>query len=291
MWILVTAVVSASLLGSMHCVGMCGPLAIWASGGGNLAGREVFQATLLYHVGRLTTYLMAGLAAGLVGHWVDLGGQLLGIQLLAARLVGSLMVAAGLFRLVNLLAIHSSWRLPTKLTMLWSSNANNSPSLVARALMWLRPSIMRLPLQVRGLVTGLLTVLLPCGWLYLFALVAAGTGSLVMGPIVMLSFWIGTVPALIGLVAGTLALASRFRAIVPAIASVVIIVGGMYTFSGRGFAALHSLRDIQVSSSLVVPSSECSETISDQDIEDELQRLTSTPLPCCIEHGVKKESP
>ena len=63
--VLATAVVTASLLGSMHCVGMCGPLAIWASGGGDQVSRgTLLTSTSLYHAGRLTTYTLAGCIAG-----------------------------------------------------------------------------------------------------------------------------------------------------------------------------------------------------------------------------------
>jgi sulfite exporter TauE/SafE len=48
---------------------------------------------------------------------------------------------------------------------------------------------------------GLLAVFLPCGWLYSFVLLAAGSGSEVSGAKVMLAFWLGTLPAL--LAAGT----------------------------------------------------------------------------------------
>ena len=74
MWLLISAVVTASLLGSMHCVGMCGPLAIWASGAGEgRRGRQLAVATTLYHLGRLMTYALAGLIAGGAGQLVDLG--------------------------------------------------------------------------------------------------------------------------------------------------------------------------------------------------------------------------
>src|SRR6056297_781995 len=94
------AVLTASLLGSMHCVGMCGPLAIWASGAGDKVGPKTLAAsTSLYHFGRLTTYALAGAIAGLLGSLVDIGGGVLGIQVAAARLVGTVMVAMGVFKL------------------------------------------------------------------------------------------------------------------------------------------------------------------------------------------------
>ena len=49
----------------------------------------------------------------------------------------------------------------------------------------------------RALSIGLLTAFLPCGWLYLFALKAAGTGSPFEGALFMIAFWLGSVPALV----------------------------------------------------------------------------------------------
>ena len=53
-----------------------------------------------------------------------------------------------------------------------------------------------LPPMAHALATGLLTTLLPCGWLYAFVALAAGTASAPLGALVMLTFWIGTLPAI-----------------------------------------------------------------------------------------------
>lgn len=277
MWILIGAVVTASLLGSMHCVGMCGPLAIWASGAGEGGAKSrMILATGLYHAGRLVTYALAGFLAGASGRLIDFGGEALGVQLVAARLAGSLMILFGAFRL---------WQLGGGRS--WSVSQGPSvapkPPLVTRILIRVRPFIFRLPLAARGLVTGLLTALLPCGWLYLFALVAAGTGSVTSGPLIMVAFWVGTVPALVGLVAGTQVLAERFRRLVPLAAALLLIAGGCYTASGRGFQRLNSLADIRSSSRLAEPAIPGATGQQDQatDIATEMERLVDTPLPCC----------
>ena len=285
MWILVSAIVTASLLGSMHCVGMCGPLAIWASGASDrISTNQMTLATTLYHLGRLLTYALAGMLAGAAGQLVDMGGQALGVQLFAARIVGGLMTVFGLLQLLKLAG---QWRV---------SQTNfvgpaPQPSLVTRWLLKLRPLVFRLSVPARGLATGLLTAFLPCGWLYLFALVAAGTGSMLMGSVVMIAFWIGTVPALVGLVTGTQALALRFCRVIPIGAAVLLIVGGCYTASGRGFASLNSLSDIRLSSSadfvklqLDAPSASAS------DMAAGLNKLIETPLPCCVEDNVARRS-
>ncbi|HXS19435.1 MAG TPA: sulfite exporter TauE/SafE family protein, partial [Polyangiaceae bacterium] len=52
---------------------------------------------------------------------------------------------------------------------------------------------------VRASLLGTLTPLLPCGWFYAFALTAAGTARASHGALVMTVFWLGTVPALLGM--------------------------------------------------------------------------------------------
>ncbi len=281
MLLLLTAVVTASLLGSMHCVGMCGPLAIWASGAGQQTPRrQLVTAAGLYHLGRLLTYALAGLIAGALGQLADVGGQALGIQLVAARLAGGIMIAAGVIKLWQM------WRLRSGKG---AKQVNVKATSISGLLVKLRPYVMRLPIAARGLATGLLTALLPCGWLYLFALVAAGTGSMTMGPLVMAAFWVGTVPALVGLVAGSALLATRFRTVVPVVAAILLIVGGCYTAAGRGFAKLNSLSDIRPTAHVIGKAGKASDTnnpsetqpVSATELAASIGDLSKTPLPCC----------
>ncbi|KAA1258915.1 hypothetical protein LF1_14390 [Rubripirellula obstinata] len=291
MWILIAAVASASLLGSTHCVGMCGPLAMWASGVGESANSrgQVIRSTTLYHLGRLTTYSMAGAIAGGLGSLVDIGGGALGIQLAAARVVGVMMIVIGLVRLAPLIGFGKSQATGPK------------PSRIGQMVAKARPYVYQLSPSARALSVGLLTTLLPCGWLYLFALVAAGTGDIVTGAIVMAAFWLGTVPALTAMIAGTMVLSTRLIKTVPIAAAVLLIVAGGYTAMGRGFANLQSLADIrssadvsteQTSSESVQPKcccegeSSCSVSdgdVSSGDIAAQIKTLTETPLPCCAE--------
>ena len=251
--VLATAVVTASVLGSMHCVGMCGPLAIWASGGGDQVGRGVLVAsTALYHLGRLVTYALAGCLAGAVGGAIDIGGDALGVQVAAARVVGGVMISIGVWKL---------WSMGTGR----SKQAELTPSAVGKVLVRLRPYLFRLPVAGRGFATGLLTTLLPCGWLYLFALIAAGTGSPMRGAIVMAAFWVGSVPALVALVAGVRVLAVRYARLIPAVAALALIFAGCFTASGRGFSGLDSLSELQSSGTAL----------------EQIEQADDKVLPCC----------
>ena len=262
MLVLLSAVLGASLLGSMHCVGMCGPLAIFASGAGDSAPRNrVLTATALYHIGRLTTYMIAGMIAGLIGSVVDSSGQFLGFQLAAARVVGSVMIGIGIFKIWQSVVSRTDVKQISK------------PSLVSSLLVRLRPLVFRLGPGSRALVIGLLTTLLPCGWLYLFALIAAGTGDPLNGMLVMFAFWVGTVPALTTLISGTFALSGKFRTMTPPIVATMLILGGLFTASGRGFASLSSLEQLETAATSAEP----------KDGRIDVETIVETPLPCCSE--------
>ncbi|QDT03837.1 hypothetical protein K227x_22220 [Rubripirellula lacrimiformis] len=264
MLILISAILTASLLGSMHCIGMCGPLAMWASGVGDKASRgTVIVSTSMYHLGRMITYVLAGFIAGTLGGAIDMGGQWIGIQVAAARVVGVCMVLVG------------GWKLFTLVRGRSAPVGELKPSRVGGVLVKLRPFLFRLPLVGRAFATGLLTTLLPCGWLYLFALIAAGTGSPKLGPVVMFAFWVGTVPALTALIAGSQLLSRRFTMAVPSLAAGMLILTGCYTASGRGFANLDSISALRAS------------VVVDQSVDpsaallQQVRKSADAPLPCC----------
>lgn len=300
MWILASAVLTASLMGSLHCVGMCGPLALWAAGADQQTsfGRMLVPTTL-YHGGRLLTYMLVGFMAGYVGQLVDWSGNTLGIQILAARLVGCAMIVVGLIATWRLTKpwlrsrLSSRWwifnRQPVRSSALQQVPTDSvgiayvppQPNWLTRQLIRLRPRLFRYPLAVRATIVGLLTALLPCGWLYLFALLAAGTGSAVAGAGLMAAFWLGSVPALVSLVASTRLLRASLQRALPFAASIMLIVAGAYTATGRGMAELNGTW--KVSSSLVeqLQSGKSIHDLEPGDISKGMEQLVATPLPCC----------
>jgi uncharacterized protein len=82
-------------------------------------------------------------------------------------------------------------------------------------------------------VLGLATTLLPCGWLYAFAVVAAGTGQALGGAAVMAAFWAGTVPALALVGVGIAGLGARVRRHVPVLTSLALLCVGLVAVFGR----------------------------------------------------------
>ncbi|HMP78412.1 MAG TPA: sulfite exporter TauE/SafE family protein, partial [Pirellulaceae bacterium] len=114
---LLTTVFVVSLLGSLHCVGMCGPFALLAGTHGRPSGpgtdspaRHRWAAVAGYHAGRLATYTLLGLVCGGLGMIVDFGGALYGWQRTASYLAGGVMIGVGIWALLRQAAWVSGWK-------------------------------------------------------------------------------------------------------------------------------------------------------------------------------------
>ncbi len=196
------------LVGSAHCAGMCGPLALALPATGNTRG-TFLAGRLLYNAGRLVTYAALGAAFGLLGQTFALAGFQRWISL-----------AAGLAILTGLFAS--------------SRFAVGLPAVSAVG--WLKASFGKL-LQQRSLASvfliGLLNGFLPCGLVYAAAAAATATAHFLDGAMAMISFGLGTVPMMLGLsLAGPrLHTAFRFRLqrLVPAS---LVIVGTLLVLRG-----------------------------------------------------------
>lgn len=216
---LFTTVFVASLLGSVHCAGMCGGFVAFYAGSDVQAGRARWLAHGAYSGGRLVTYSVLGAVAGLLGRAVDLAGSAAGLQRFAAILAGSVMVAWGLVGLLRALGVVlPRMPLPGPLERLY-----------ARTLAAMRGK----PPVVRAAMLGLASTLLPCGWLYAFAVTAAGTASAGWGAAVMAAFWLGTLPMLVGLGAVVQQLSGPLRRHLPALSAVALVVVGLLSVVHR----------------------------------------------------------
>lgn len=220
---LLLAVFVASLLGSLHCAGMCGPFVAFATlrakGAAPRAQKGSAALQVAYHTGRLLAYFTLGALAGVLGATLNLGGSLLGIGRLAGFCAGLLLIIVGSARVLGLLGV----RVP----------ALPRSSLLARGIALGHAAASRFaPLQ-RAWAIGILTAILPCGWLYAFVAVAAGTGNALGGTATMAVFWTGTVPILAGIGAGlgqVVLRASRYFQL----AIAVLVIGlGLSSIAGR----------------------------------------------------------
>ncbi|RMH00917.1 MAG: sulfite exporter TauE/SafE family protein [Planctomycetota bacterium] len=214
MFALAAGVLVASLLGSLHCAGMCGGLVAFVAGGGGGA-----RAQAAWHGGRLAAYAALGAASGALGAAIDLGGSVVGVKEAAATLAGGLMVAFGLVVLLRWRGL----RLP----------APPLPSALRSAFARAFAAVGEMPPVPRAALIGLLTALLPCGWLYAFVVTAAGTGDPLAGALAMTAFWAGTLPVLAALGAGVQRLAGSLGRHLPVAAALLLIGVGLYTVFGR----------------------------------------------------------
>jgi sulfite exporter TauE/SafE len=174
----------AGLMGSGHCLGMCGGIAT--------ALGSVAPATLprpwwdvLYHVGRILSYLTFGMVAGALGA----AGLYYSGATAYARLAMATVIALLGLKLILSGAAAGGWlRAPERLgATLWRQ---------------LQPRVARhLPRSPvpRALLAGALWGWLPCGLVYSALLASGAAGSAGGGGATMLAFGLGTVPAMAGL--------------------------------------------------------------------------------------------
>lgn len=201
------AVLLAALAGSVHCGAMCGAFAA------HCGSRPA--PGVAYHLGRLLAYVTLGMIAGALGAGIDvLAAQVLGLQRVAAVLMGlTLMV----------IALRLGWprAARTPLVQIGEPGQAAAPSAPTRLVRLLRRRDAGGALGV-----GLLSGLLPCGWLWGFLALAASRGSVLGGAVVMLAFWAGTVPILLavgGLVGRLTARVKRWAR--PAVATGMFMAG------------------------------------------------------------------
>lgn len=211
---LVAPILLASLVGSPHCAGMCGGFVAFYAGQG---GRRPW-AHAAYNGGRLASYVALGLLAGALGAGVDRMGAAAGVSRGAAVLAGTLMIAWGAAALLAAAGV----RLP----------GPSAPALHGRLAAALR-AVHGQPPEVRALVVGLLSTLLPCGFLYAFVAAAAATGSAAAGALVMAAFWLGTVPVMAGLGLVAQRALGPLRRRLPLVTAAALLVVGLLTVAGK----------------------------------------------------------
>ena len=225
---LASSVLAASLVGSLHCAGMCGGIAACAGGVGECSARRSALASGIYHVSRGASYAGVGMLAGAVGQAVDGGGALVGMQRVAAIAAGLMVALVGVALLARASGAGAATGMP-------------APAWLARIVAAIHRRALGLAPPQRAAAIGLASVLLPCGWLWAFAAVAAGTGVWWQGGVVMIAFWIGTVPVLAALGAGVASLGGAQRRWVTALAGAAMVAVGVHTAFVRAPLAQRAL--------------------------------------------------
>jgi sulfite exporter TauE/SafE len=211
----ILTIFTIAFLGSFgHCVGMCGGIVIAYSSTKIEQGWSKTKQSIshiLYSLGRVLTYSILGAIFGYVG----------GVATFSNIASGSLLLLAGLAMLLTGLSLLGKIKF---LTVIEHSVSSSS---------WYQKSFRSL-LSNGSLFSffllGMLNGLLPCGFVYFFAITAASTANPMYGALVMFIFGIATIPALfsLGFFVG-LFKQSGFRNLMIKIAALLVIVFAVYT--------------------------------------------------------------
>ena len=208
---MVWTAVLLGFLGSFHCVGMCGPIALAVGGRGR---KKLLFNKVMYNLGRSLTYAVLGLMIGSVGFSLSLAGIQRGLSIGMGLLVVLLSLSykkADQFLSVPALSTVVSW-IKFKLSHYLISGS-----------------------KAAFFSTGLVNGLLPCGMVYMALVVAMGMQSPLQGAVYMFSFGIGTIPMLLGLmVSGDFLPVVRRQQFQKAIPYLGLLIGILMVFRGLG---------------------------------------------------------
>jgi hypothetical protein len=221
MFAIVLPVLASSLLGSVHCAAMCGGFVCLYAG-----DTRGWKGHVAYNGGRLVSYLVAGAIAGTVGASVNRAGAFVGLSRAAAIVGGGLLVLWGASLALRALGVR--WFSPRDV------------SLPQRLLGPLLQRTRGRSATIRAGAIGLLSTLLPCGWLYAFVVTAGGTGRITSALLVMTAFWAGTLPAMLTVGAGLQRLTGPLRTRLPLLTAAAVMVIGALTMAGRLAAPLQA---------------------------------------------------
>ncbi len=205
-------VLSGFLLGlasSLHCVGMCGPIVIAMNRANGLNGKG-WERLLLYQGGRVSTYIVLGLLAGLLGLGVRIGGWQQWLSIISGILI---------------LAIYFLPRTG------WFKGATINFSPVTSRI---SQQMQKRTLLSSG-ITGMLNGLLPCGMVYVAVAGSLAGTSLWQSAGFMAMFGLGTTGALVGVSLGGGWLGKRLAKMSPyIIPAFVCIIGCLFILRGMG---------------------------------------------------------
>jgi sulfite exporter TauE/SafE len=169
--------ISALLLGlasSLHCIGMCGPL-VMSVPVQHLPQPKKLLGVLLYQFGRIGTYMLLGILAGLIGWRIGVAGWQQVFSVSMGILILFFLLSSVLFKKA------AGWKwFNQKVTQLiaWSMGRHSFSGMF-----------------LMGAANGLL----PCGMVYIAITGAMATGTILNATLFMFVFGLGTLPALFSL--------------------------------------------------------------------------------------------
>jgi sulfite exporter TauE/SafE len=161
------------LMGSFHCIGMCGPIAVALP-----KSNPIILSRLLYNTGRVITYSMLGLLFGLLGSKL----QMIGLQQVISISLGILILLSVITPTAYKIKITNSLGLYKVIGLLKASFAK----------------MFKMHSMTSMLVIGVLNGLLPCGFVYIGITGAIAIGNPLESMLFMTMFGVGTIPIMLG---------------------------------------------------------------------------------------------
>ncbi|WP_339756712.1 sulfite exporter TauE/SafE family protein [uncultured Winogradskyella sp.] len=202
------------LLGSLHCVGMCGPIAFMLPVDRSNSFTKVSQIGV-YHFGRLLAYSLLGFISGLIGKSL----YIFGIQQQLSIVIGVLMIVLVLIPYKTLGKYNLSRPLNKIISKVKSSLGKALKKKSADTF----------------LTIGFLNGFLPCGLVYMAVFGAIATGSLLEGSLYMVLFGLGTIPLMTtAIYLGKFLNTTIKQRIQKAIPVFVVIIGVLFILRGLG---------------------------------------------------------
>lgn len=202
------------LLGSFHCIGMCGPIAFMLPVDQNNSTKKVLQITI-YHVGRLLAYSLIGLIFGLVGKSL----YIFGFQQQLSIIIGVIMIITVLIPVQTF----NKYNLSKPIYKIFS----RIKSALGKSL--------KKKTTDTFLTIGFLNGFLPCGLVYMAVFASITTGVALQGSLYMILFGLGTIPLMtsaiyLGKFLNT-TIKQRIQKVIPVF---VVIIGLLFVFRGLG---------------------------------------------------------
>lgn len=202
------------LLGSLHCVGMCGPIAFMLPVERSNTFKKVSQITI-YHVGRLLAYAIIGLLFGLLGKTL----YIFGVQQQLSIVIGVLMILIVIIPLQTFNKYNLSKPIYKIISKVKSGLGN----------------ALKKKTSDTFLTIGFLNGFLPCGLVYMAVFASLAMQNALQGSVYMLVFGLGTIPLMTtAIYLGKFLNSTIKQKIQKAIPIVVVIIGALFILRGLG---------------------------------------------------------
>jgi len=164
------------LLGSLHCVAMCGPLLLALPSSGK-SHSQVIINRIIYQIGRILTYSALGMLIG----FISIGAEYKGWQQGLSIVTGGFLLTVGLFT--------------------FFSKHSNSAKLIKLQQKLFAPLFKKIGYWLYkpggNFIAGILNGFLPCGMVYIALATALNTGNTLGGGRFMMLFGLGTLPLML----------------------------------------------------------------------------------------------